>query len=325
MSTRILITGGCGFIGSNLVKYLNTLSLYDEILVLDNEVTGTTAALAGIPHKFIRGDVRNQRDVDEAVKHADAVIHLAADTRVINSINNPVYNFEVNVQGTVNLLEAMRRYEVRHLINASTGGAIIGEADPPVHELMPVNPASAYGASKAAAEAYCSAYSQSYGLSITCLRFSNVYGPLSLHKGSVIAAFIKNILKGQVCDVYGDGYQTRDFIFVGDLCQGIMKALEKRENGVFQLGSGQPTSINEVISLLRDVSGCHEDLEIVNHPFRAGEVRHNYTDITKAKQYLGFRPEVSLRDGIQITWDYFVNKEDALKPSLSQRALQNAD
>lgn len=325
MSTRILITGGCGFIGSNLIKYLNTLKLYDEILVLDNEATGTTAALAGIPHKFIRGDVRNQRDVDEAVKQVDTIVHLAADTRVINSINNPIYNFEVNVHGTVNLLEAMRKYEVRHLINASTGGAIIGEAEPPVHELMPVNPASAYGASKASAEAYCSAYSQSYGLSISSLRFSNVYGPLSLHKGSVIAAFIKNILKGEICDIYGDGYQTRDFIFVDDLCQGIIKALEKEENGVFQLGSGQPNSINEVIGLLRDVSGRQENLEVAYHSFRAGEVRHNYTDITKAKRFLGFRPEVSLRDGIQITWDYFVSREDILKPSLSQRALQNAD
>ncbi|AWF83264.1 epimerase [Microbulbifer sp. A4B17] len=325
MSTHILVTGGCGFIGSNLIKYLSTLNLFDKIFVLDNEITGTAAALAGVPHQFIRGDIRNQRDVDEAVKKVDVIVHLAADTRVINSISNPVYNFEVNVHGTVNILEAMRRHKVQYLINASTGGAIIGETEPPVHELMPVNPASAYGASKASAEAYCSAYSQSYGLSITSLRFSNVYGPLSLHKGSVIAAFIKKILRGEACDIYGDGYQTRDFIFVSDLCQGIIKALERKERGVFQLGSGQPTTINEIINLLKDVSGHKYNLELAYHDYRVGEVRHNYTDITKATDYLGFKPEVSLRDGIQITWDYFINKDDILNSSLTHRAIQNAD
>ncbi|BBM01323.1 NAD-dependent epimerase/dehydratase family protein [Microbulbifer sp. GL-2] len=257
--------------------------------------------------------------------NVDAVVHLAADTGVIDSIKNPVYNFEVNVHGTLNVLEAMRKYSVRSLVNASTGGAIIGDTVPPVHELMPVNPASAYGASKAAAEAYCSAYSQSYGLSITSLRFSNVYGPLSLHKGSVIAAFMKKILRGEPCEIYGDGSQTRDFIFVGDLCQGIIQALSNDQSGVFQLGSGRPTSVNEIITLVRQVTGKNENLNVIYHDFRVGEVRHNFTNISKAKKYLGFDPETKLLNGVKATWDYFISKEDILMGSSNQRILENAD
>ncbi|MCO1335324.1 NAD-dependent epimerase/dehydratase family protein [Microbulbifer sp. OS29] len=324
MFKRILITGGCGFIGSNLIKALTNLDLYDEILVLDNETTGDIASLSAFPHRFIRGDVRDLQAVDEAMIGVDAVVHLAADTRVINSIENPMYNFEVNVQGTMNILEAMRKHNINRLINASTGGAIIGDTDPPVHELMPVNPASAYGASKAAVEAYCSAYIQSYGLAITSLRFSNVYGPLSLHKGSVIAAFIKKILKGEPCEIYGDGSQTRDFIFVGDLCQGIINALQGEQSGVFQLGSGVPTSVNEIISLLKAISGRNDALEVIYHSFRVGEVRHNFTDISKARRSLAFAPETKLWQGIKITWDYFNNSDNILVPSQNQRVPQNA-
>jgi len=325
MFKRILITGGCGFIGSNLIKILTKLRLCDEILVLDNETTGDSASLSQYPHRFIKGDVRDRKLVDNAICDVDAVVHLAADTGVIDSIKNPVYNFEVNVHGTLNILEAMRKYKVPCLVNASTGGAIIGDVVPPVHELMPVNPASAYGASKAAAEAYCSAYSQSYGLSITSLRFSNVYGPLSLHKGSVIAAFMKKIIRNETCEVYGDGSQTRDFIFVGDLCKGIIQALNNNQSGVFQLGSGRPNSVNEIINLLRKLTGKNENLNVIYHDFRAGEVRHNFTDISKAKQYLGFNPEVELLNGIKATWDYFISKEDILMGSSNQRILENAD
>lgn len=325
MFKRILITGGCGFIGSNLIKILTKLRFCDEILVLDNETTGNNVSLSQFPHRFIKGDVRDKDIVDNVMCDVDAVVHLAADTGVIDSIKNPVYNFEVNVHGTLNVLQAMRKYRVRCLVNASTGGAIIGDTVPPVHELMPVSPASAYGASKAAAEAYCSAYSQSYGLSITSLRFSNVYGPLSLHKGSVIAAFMKKILKKEPCEIYGDGSQTRDFIFVGDLCQGIIQALSNDQSGVFQLGSGRPTSVNEIITLLRQVTGKNENLDVIYHDFRVGEVRHNFTNISKAKKYLGFDPETKLPNGVKATWDYFISKEDILMGSSNQRILENAD
>ncbi len=206
----------------------------------------------------------------------------------------------------------MRKHGVRRLVNASTGGAIVGDAPQPVNETMPANPASAYGASKAAAEAYCAAYTQSYGLNITSLRFSNVYGPRSLHKGSAIATFIKNILKGEQCQIYGDGSQTRDFIFVEDLCLGILQALRSKEKGVFQLGSGKPTSVNEIIGILKMVSRQNDELSVVYQDFRMGEVLHNFADITKAARDLGFTPQTDLVTGIKITWDYFQNNLGAL-------------
>ncbi|WP_108818331.1 SDR family NAD(P)-dependent oxidoreductase [Pseudovibrio sp. Alg231-02] len=325
MFNRILITGGCGFIGSNLVRTLASEVAAHEILVLDSEVTGNASSLGGVPHYFIHGDIRDQSVLEDAIKGVDAVIHLAADTRVIDSIEDPTYNFDVNVKGTLNLLEAMRKQGVRSLVNASTGGAIIGDGPQPVHESMPAYPASAYGASKAAAEAYCAAYSQSYGMDITSLRFSNVYGPRSIHKGSAIAMFVRSILMGEPCQVYGDGSQTRDFVFVEDLCQGILQSLKSKHNGVFQLGSGKPTSINEIIGILKIVSGQNDALRIAYHGFRAGEILHNFADIRKARRDLGFMPQTDLITGIQRTWDYFQNKLSALPTSDERGVPQHAD
>jgi len=312
MFERILITGGCGFIGSNLIRTLASKMISHEIVVLDSEVTGKASSLEGVPHHFIRGDIREQRTLEDAMSGVDAVIHLAADTRVMDSIENPTYNFDVNVIGTMNVLEAMRKHGIKRLVNASTGGAIVGDAPQPVHESMPANPASPYGASKAAAEAYCSAYSKSYGMDITSLRFSNVYGPRSAHKGSVIASFIKSILSNEQCHVYGDGSQTRDYIFVQDICFGIFQALKSEKKGTFQLGSGEPTSVNEIIQILKRVTGRNEKLEVAYSDFRAGEVLHNFADVAKAKRDLGFQPQTSLATGIRETWDYFQKNSKAL-------------
>ncbi|HFC04760.1 MAG TPA: NAD-dependent epimerase/dehydratase family protein, partial [Rhizobiales bacterium] len=173
---RVLITGGCGFIGSNLARRLIAVDACDHIAVIDNESLGNRTVLDGIDVEFISGDMRNDEDVRGAVKDMDAVVHLAADTRVLDSIDNPVFNYENNVQATFNLLLAMRDLGVERLANASTGGAILGEVPPPVHEEMVPKPLSPYGASKLAVEGYCSAFSASYGLKALSMRFSNVYG-----------------------------------------------------------------------------------------------------------------------------------------------------
>jgi UDP-glucose 4-epimerase len=303
---RILITGGCGFVGTNLVACLRTRSTV-HIRVFDNEVLGRREHLGEFDGEFIHGDIRDAEAVDAALDGVDAVVHLAADTRVIDSIANPRFNFETNVVGTINLLEAMRRRRIGRLVNASTGGAIIGEVEPPVHEEMLPRPIAPYGAAKLAVEGYCSAYAGSYGLRTLSLRFSNVYGPRSFHKGSVVAAFMKRLLSGEGLTVYGDGGQTRDFVFVGDLCNGIAAALDGEATGVVQLGSGRPVTINELIEEIRRVVAPRR-VDVDYKPARAGEIYATYCDISKARRELGFQAETSLPTGLAETWMWFLDR-----------------
>ncbi|WP_206599318.1 NAD-dependent epimerase/dehydratase family protein [Methyloceanibacter stevinii] len=214
-----------------------------EIRIFDNmsNPSGDLTITDGI--HVVEGDVRDDAAVRKAIKGMDAVVHLAAHTRVIDSIEDPQINFNINTTGTFNILEAMRQEDVPSLVNASTGGAILGEVPPPINEDIAAKPASPYGASKLAGEGYCWAYAQSYGLKAASLRFSNIYGPNSRRKSSVVAAFIKNIRETGAVTVYGDGTQTRDYLFVEDLTDGIVRAIEASAAGTYQLGFGKPTSV----------------------------------------------------------------------------------
>jgi UDP-glucose 4-epimerase len=304
MVNKILITGGLGFIGTNLVSYLTKLN--HEIVVLDDESLGKRNHVQETI-QFFKGDICDRSLVEKALEGVDAVVHLAAHTRVVESTQCPDYNFEVNVKGSFTLLSAMRDAGIKRLISASTGGAILGEVEPPVHEEMMPCPVSPYGASKLAVEGYCSAFNGSYGMQAASLRFSNVYGPRSFHKGSVVAAFYKQILAGKPLMVYGDGSQVRDFIFVEDLCQGIEQALQKPEaTGVFQLGTGIPTSVNTLIENMRHVIGDTHPIDVVYEDFRSGELRATYCDISKARRELDFNPSTSLKEGLKPTWDWFL-------------------
>lgn len=306
MPTKILITGGCGFVGTNLISFLNK-SGDTEIVVLDNESLGKREHLDGLEHiEFINGDIRDEEAVQQALKGVDSVIHLAADTRVIDSIEDPVHNFNANVCGTFNLLCQMRKAGVSKIINASTGGAILGEVEPPVHEGMLPEPAAPYGASKLAIEGYLSAFSQSYDFHAVSLRFSNIYGQRSWHKGSVVAHFFKSILKGDPLVVYGDGSQKRDYIFIEDICKGIIQSLEAQTSGTFQLGTGIPTTINELIEQMKAVVGPDYPVTVKYEDFRQGELLHTWSDISKAQDTLNFAPKVSLRDGLERTWAWFL-------------------
>ena len=300
---KILLTGGAGFVGSNLISRLQEIGGF-EVIVLDNEVLGKREFIADLRHEFVHGDIRDKGLVKRLVEGVDAVVHLAADTRVIPSIANPGFNMDVNVAGSFNVLEAMRETGVNRLVNASTGGAIMGEVEPPVHEEMTPRPASPYGASKLAVEGYCSAFAASYGMSCVSLRFSNVYGPRSFHKGSVIAHFMKQLLNDKPLEVFGDGAQTRDFVHVRDLSDGIVAALQKRASGVLQLGTGRPTAINEIIALLNEVTGLKP--QVLYREFRAGEVRHTYCRIDRARGAIGYDPGISLREGLRDTWEWFL-------------------
>lgn len=306
---KLLITGGAGFVGSNLIARLEALGGY-EIVVLDNEVLGSRAAIADCDVEFRHGDIRDAEAVETALAGVDAVVHLAADTRVIPSISEPKFNFDVNVGGSLVVLEAMRRLDVNRIVNASTGGAIIGAAEPPVNEGMVAAPLSPYGASKLAVEGYCSAYAASYGMRATSLRFSNVYGPRSWHKGSVVALFIKQILKGETLTVYGDGTQTRDYVHARDLSDGIVAALQSGTSGPIQLGTGIGMPLNTIIDMLREISG--RDIGVDYEPFRDGEIVHTWCDIGHARDVLRYDPQTELRDGLEETWRWFVDNRERL-------------
>lgn len=300
----VLITGGCGFIGTNLVAELAQRSNW-RIRVLDDESLGSRDDLADPAAEFVHGDIRDGELLRSVLRDVDVVAHLAADTRVVDSQRDPEENFERNVAGTFNLLMCMREVGVRRIVNASTGGAILGEAAPPIHEDMPAHPLSPYGASKLAAEAYCSAFAGSFGLDAVSLRFSNVYGPRSHRKGSVVATFFRRLLAGKELVIYGDGSQTRDYVYTGDICAGIIRALESDVSGVFQLGSGRPVQLDELIALIRETVGEFSPVRVRYEDFRPGELRHTWCDIAKARAELGYEPRMSLEEGLQRTWAWF--------------------
>lgn len=295
------VTGGLGFIGTNLIPELQS-QLGCEIRVLDN-LTNPSGDLDTSKIELQEGDIRDRNKVRDFVKGLDAVVHLAAHTRVIDSISEPEFNFECNVIGTFNILEEMRIEGVPRFVNASTGGAILGEVPPPITEDIAAKPASPYGASKLAVEGYCWAYAQSYGLAASSLRFSNIYGPFSKNKSSVVAAFIKDITEKQSVTVYGDGSQTRDYLYVKDQVQGITNAITMNATGVYQLGFGAPTSINSLIEIIRDVTG--KDFEVIYKDFRDGEILHTHCDISKARNAINFNPSVELHEGVTRTWQWF--------------------
>jgi len=303
---KILITGGCGFVGSNLIRQLIERGRGDRIAVLDNETMGSPRDLPQAGLEYHKGDICDLGLVSRVATGCDTIIHLAANTRVIESIEDPTLNFEVNVRGTFNILLAARDAGVRRVVMASTGGAILGDVEPPVHEAMVPQPAAPYGASKLAGEGYGFAFAGSYGMQVTALRFSNVYGPRSYRKGSAVAHFFKQILDGKPITVYGDGSQVRDFVFVQDLCRGIQQAIDADVSGVFQLGSGQPTSIKELLVEMKRVVGAERWPEVHYADWRAGEVRKTYCDVKKARNTFGFEAATPLAEGLGATWRWFL-------------------
>lgn len=307
----MLITGGAGFIGVHLADHLTRLGGYD-VTAFDNESLGDRRHLDLERVRFVAGDLRSRADLRGALEGQDAVVHLAAHTRVIDSIVDPAENFDNNVVGTFNLLEECRAQGVDRIVAASTGGAIVGDVPPPVHEQMAAQPTSPYGASKLMLEGYLSAYAGAYGLSSCSLRFSNIYGPRSFHKGSVVAHFFKQVIARNELVVYGDGSQARDFLYVGDLVEGIRIAIDSDATGAFQLGSGKPTTVNELLELMRDATGL--DLDVRYEDFRAGEVRYTWCDVDKARDGFGFDPVIPLDEGIRRTWEWFLAHSGAARP-----------
>jgi UDP-glucose 4-epimerase len=325
---NLLVTGGCGFIGLNLIKRLLDTDKDYQIRVVDNLAVGTRRDLASIGEvteitteeisgtpthnlELLVGDVRDEGLARVACQGADIVVHLAASTGVMPSIEDPVEDCTSNVLGTLNVLEGARENGVNRFVFASSG-APLGEQNPPIHEEMVPHPISPYGASKLAGEAYCAAYHGSFGLDSVALRFGNVYGPHSNHKSSVVAKFIRHILKSKPLPIYGDGRQTRDFIYVDELVQAIGLSLDRPDIGgqIFQIATHKEHSVVEVADELNALAEKHlgHKSEIVFENERKGEIKRNYSDISKARKMLGFEPNYDLKQGLEKTFIWFMER-----------------
>ncbi|RJG42704.1 NAD-dependent epimerase/dehydratase family protein [Motilimonas pumila] len=323
-----LITGGLGFVGRTLIAELLKQDLAQAIRVVDNFSTGSPSDLQPVTDfslvtldnisamsahsgiEVVKADIRDAEPAVKVTAGADVIIHLAANTGVQPSIESPRLDMESNVMGTLNYLEAARQNQIKQFVLASSG-APIGEAEPPITEKSPCRPISPYGASKLAGEAYCSAYNGSFGINTIVLRFSNVYGPLSGKKGSVVAKFIKQALAGETWTINGNGEQTRDFIYSQDLAKAVVKAAYHPKGGeIFQVATQEETSVRELADLLSAQIKEVFELEVTidyGEPL-IGDVARNFADITHSKQVLGWQPEVKLATGIVDTLNWFREK-----------------
>ena len=296
----VLVTGGCGFVGANLVRRLSEDDW--NVRVLDNLSVGRKEYLDGVKNiDFLLADIRSKEDLSAALDGCSAVVHLAAQTSVVDSVKNPWRDFEINVEGFLNLLMACYKKGIEKVVFASTN-AVLGDQEMPINEQKLPCPISPYGAAKLACEGYANTFSSTYGVKTAILRFANVYGPYSLHKESVIHKFIKRAIKGESLHIYGDGHQTRDFIHVDDISEAIIMSLEKDVKGVLQIATGKETSILEIAELIQDISSGNVTIEF--KPPRKGEIRRNYSDISKAKS-LGYNPKISIYRGIEEVYKWY--------------------
>lgn len=335
-STRWLITGGCGFIGTALIRRLKAEHSDVKIRVLDNLSVGTRDDLAkvcsfseihdngeqsGFNQDFhsslnsccelVVGDIKDPEICQSCCQGMEVIVHLAANTGVPISVEKPRLDMECNVIGTFNMLEAARVHNVKRFVFASSG-APAGEVEPPIHEELPSHPVSPYGASKLAGEGYCSAYYKSFGVDTVALRFSNVYGPGSTHKSSVIAKFIKQALTGEPLVIYGDGTQSRDFIYIDDLIKAVILSATKEGIGgeTFQIATSRETTLDEITELMLNafVDNRIERPKIEKTSPRLGDVKRNFSDTSKAKKILGWECKRDLDRCIHKTVEWFLKE-----------------
>ncbi|MDH3590155.1 MAG: NAD-dependent epimerase/dehydratase family protein [Gammaproteobacteria bacterium] len=318
-----LVTGGCGFIGSNLIGQLTAEGGHD-IRVIDNLSHGTREQLAAvctfeeIPAtetgplqgcQLMVADICDASAVMRAARGVDVVVHLAANAGVALSVANPLRDCEINILGTLNCLEASRANDVGRFVFASSS-APVGEVEPPINEQSVPRPLSPYGASKLAGEAYCSAYAGSFGLQTVALRFSNVYGPGSGKKSSVVARLIRKAMAGEPMEIYGDGAQTRDFIYIADLLDAIKLAATTQglRGELFQIATSHETSVSELLARLLPIlqqAGIKPG-EVIHDQPRTGDVRRSFADTTRARERMNWQPAVGLDQGLEQTVAWFV-------------------
>lgn len=300
---RYLVTGGAGFIGCNLVRFL--LDRAHEVVVLDNFSTGKRENLAGLAGRIrlVEGDVRDRAAVDACVSGCDAIFHEAALGSVPRSVAEPELSHDVNVNGTLTVLEAARAAGVRRVVFAASSSAYGEQEESPKHEAMVPAPISPYAAGKVACEMYLRAYAAVYGMQTLCLRYFNVFGPHQDPSGAyaaVIPAFVSRLLRGQGPVVYGDGEQSRDFCYIDNVCQANYLAATAPpgvcDGRALNIACHQATTLNEILSLLGELLGTK--VQAVYEPARAGDVKHSLAAIDAAREAIGYQPTVFFREGL---------------------------
>jgi UDP-glucose 4-epimerase len=305
---RCLVTGGAGFIGSNLVDAL--LARGDEVTVVDDLSTGRRVNLGGALDagaELVELDIREGEALSRlfAEKRPEVVFHLAAQIDVRKSLEDPAFDAAINVGGTANVLEAARVSDCGRVVFVSTGGAIYGEGEGqelPLSEEAPIAPLAAYGQSKYAAEGYLALYERLYGLSGVSLRLGNVYGPRQdpLGEAGVVAIFCGALKEGRRPTIFGDGTQTRDYIYVGDVVAAALAAADSDVTGPINIGTGRETSVLDLVEALRELGG-NDDFEPELAPPRPGEVQRITLNASRAEKELSWRAETDLDEGLRLT------------------------
>ena len=302
---KALVTGGAGFIGSHVVDAL--VERGDEVTVVDDLSTGKRENLtgSGSAADLVEADIRDLRAMRDLVDRIrpQVIFHLAAQIDVRKSTADPAWDAGINVLGTINLLQAALEAGVDRFINTSTGGAIYGEGRIlPAPEDHPQAPEAPYGQSKFCAEGYCDLYARLHGLSTVSLRYGNVYGPRQdpLGEAGVIAIFCGKLLEGEAPTIFGNGEQTRDYVYVGDVVRANLAAAESHATGAFNIGLGVQTSVLQLVDALREISESN-GFEPEFAPPRLGEVQHIAISPARAQGELGWEPQITLRDGLERT------------------------
>lgn len=305
---KVLVTGGAGFIGSNIVDAL--ILAGHDVVVIDNLYMGRMKNLHP-KAKFYLMDLRaDELEKVFALEKFDVVYHEAAQMDVRRSVENPIFDAQVNVLGTLNVLQNSVKNGVKKVVFASTGGAIYGEQDYfPADEKHPNRPVSPYGITKLTVEKYLYFYKLTYGLQHVILRYANVYGPRQNPHGEagVVAIFIEKMLMGEQPIINGDGKQTRDFVFVEDVVRANLLAIDYPESDVFNVGTAIETDVNAIFQALNKIVG--KNIPETHGPAKEGEQQRSVIDYSKAKERLGWEPKVSLQEGLRKTVSYFQNYE----------------
>jgi UDP-glucose 4-epimerase len=307
------VTGGAGFIGSHSVDRL--IAEGSEVIVIDNFDTGQPSNLSDHKNlRIVKGDIRDYALVKRTLKDVDAVLHEAALVSVVLSVQDPIVANEINVAGTLNLLKASSDFGVKRFVYASSAAVYGNTSGAQKKEDMPTDPASPYGISKLAAEKYAKIFHELYGLETVSLRYFNVYGPRQRFDeksayGSVISIFLDRVLKNMPPVIHGDGMQTRDFVYVKDVVEANMLALNKSNavGNVFNIGTGKRTTVNKVAQLLKQITK-KKNLKNTHANPRPGDVRHGYADISKAEKTLGYKPKYSIEQGLTELVNWYTQK-----------------